>query len=59
MYALNLEFQILNDIKMTYIKIKLPLNFAIRGVPKRVCVCDKKQTMMRMTEYITKSKRRI
>ena len=26
------------DIKMTYIKIKLPLNFAIRGVPKRVCV---------------------
>jgi len=38
MYALDLEFQILINIKMSYIKIKLPLNFAIRGVPKRVCV---------------------
>ena len=38
MYALDLEFQILINIKMAYIKIKLPLNFAIRGVPKRVCV---------------------
>ena len=39
MYALDLEFQISINIKMTYIKIKLPLNFAIRGVPKSVCVC--------------------
>jgi len=38
MYALDLEFQILINIKMAYIKIKLPLNFAIHGVPKRVCV---------------------
>ena len=38
MYALDVEFQILINIKMAYIKTKLPLNFAIRGVPKGVCV---------------------
>jgi hypothetical protein len=36
MYALDLEFQLLIQIKMTYIKSKLPLNFAICGVPKSV-----------------------
>jgi len=34
--CIGFEFQILILIKMAYTKSKLPLNFAIRGVPKCV-----------------------
>jgi hypothetical protein len=39
--CIGYDFQILVIIKIAYIKIELPLNFGIRGVPK--CVCDREK----------------